>query len=134
MVDEKKIVPVSAKNVDPFIPDHRVDPEWRVNRVTANDGMVTIEITHGNESKVEHVTRSEALRRARAVNEMIPYVKYADERQELQNIVEQYIEAIAKAKAQAGGRYTSTSVSMALTSMDPGSPLNVNGKTVAKGH
>ena len=111
---------------DPIIPAYRTDPERKVTGISARLGMVCIEYTHGGESKEETVTRGEALKRATAISDMVKIMKYSDERQDLQKMVEDFIEAISKAKEQDGGRYKSTSVSMAGASKDPTKPLFPN--------
>ena len=108
---------------DPIIPAYRTDPERKVTGISARLGMVCVEYSHGGISKEDTITRSEALNRAKAISDMVKIMKYSDERQDLQKMVEDFIEAIAKAKEQDGGKYTSTSVSMAGASTDPNDPL-----------
>ena len=102
---------------------HRVDPERKVKKISARLGMICVEYTHGGVSKEELINRNEAIRRAQAISEMTKNIGYSDERREMQKMVEDFIEAIAQAKSQDGGKYTSTSVSMAGASDDPSKPL-----------
>jgi hypothetical protein len=111
---------------DPYIPDQRELPEHKIKRISARGGMVCVEYTVGNEDKRELITRSEAIKRAQSISEMAKMINYPDERLLMQNMVEEFIEATAKAKEQDGGKYTATSVSMANASRDPLSPLFTN--------
>lgn len=97
----------------------RTTPEHRVKRVYANTGMVVVVGEVGGQDVEQSMTRSQAIERARAIQEMIPITPYADERRSLQNMVEQFMDAILKAKEQSGGKYKSVNVSMYVAGKTP---------------
>lgn len=91
----------------------RDTPEHKLKRVYAkNDRVVVVGEVGGTE--VEYcIDRREAINRAKALSEMANVTKYSSDRNQLLDLVEQFIEAIKKAKENSGKKYTSMSVSMA---------------------
>jgi hypothetical protein len=105
------------------LPGSRTTPEHKITKIYAQDGLVIISGTRDGSEVEERITRSEAISRARAANEMISHLKYKDEVQKLQLIVEQLIQAIDLARKQSGKTYRSKQISMAVTVMDPRKPI-----------
>lgn len=115
-------------------PMSRKTPIHRVTNVHAEGGMVCIEGVVGDKASKKLVTRREAIARARALIDMMGRMTYPSDISETQRVVDMFVKAIEIAKKQDGGRYTSTRVSMAISSMDPSSPLFSGNKQVAPAH
>ena len=114
---------------DPEVLSQR-GPEYKVKQITAQGGMVCVEFMVGSEYGNESITRSEAIKRAKAISDMAKTTKYPDERRELMVMVESFTAAIIKAKEQDGGKYKATSVSMAGANTDPTKSLFSENKKI----
>ena len=135
--EEKSIDPrfrMGDESNDPVFSQSRTTPIHKVKDIRAEGGMVAIYGLVGDKETKTLVTRREAVLRARALNEMTARMTYTSDIRENQEMVEMFIKAIDQAKRNDGGKYTATSVSMAMSSMDPSSPLFVGSKKVADAH
>jgi hypothetical protein len=102
-------VAIDPKTNNPVI---RTTPEHKIKNVYAKNGMVVIVGDVGGKDVERIVDRREAIARAQALNEMADKSKYSSDRDELQNLVCLFIEAIKQAAEQAGKPYKAISVSM----------------------
>lgn len=98
---------------DPEVPGERTLPEHKVLRVYARNGYVCVVGLVGEKEKTDILTIREAITRARALSEMCQNMKYRDEVRKVQNIIEQFREAVMQAKAQIGESYKSASIKIA---------------------
>jgi len=109
---------MAVTNVDVAIdpstgnPVMRTTPEHKLKRVYANGVNVVVVGEIGGQETSSVIPRAEAISRARAINEMATKAKYSDEHDHLVAMVEQFIEAIQKAKENEGGQYTGISIGM----------------------
>jgi hypothetical protein len=117
-----------AINPETGNPQSRILPDHKVKEIYARNGMVVVVATVGDKDVATEITRPEAINRAKAINEMIPGMRYASDVQEHQRLVEMFMEAIIKAKGQDGGTYTSFAVKQAIASTDPRDPLFTDTK------
>lgn len=104
-----------AINPETENPVSRTTPEHKIKNVYAHNGMVAIVGDVGGRDVERIVDRREAIARAQAISEMAAKAKYSSDVNELQTLVEMFIEAIKKAAEQANKPYKSISVSMAGT-------------------
>jgi len=130
MVEESKMATILdangvAVNPETGNPDHRTTPIHSFKRAYARGGMVVIVGMVGSEEVEREINRSEAITRAKAVNDMIPKLEYSSDKKLYHFMVESIMAAIIKAKEDDGGKYTSSSVSMHGTALssDPRVPV-----------
>ena len=89
-------------------------PEHVVRKVYNKGGQIMVEGQIGDKIVVNKITRSEAIARARALNDVIPSCKYSSDARRLGDLVEQFIKAVRKA-ATVDGKPYKTKVSFAGT-------------------
>ena len=99
-------------NADTGNPNSRTTPEHRIKRVYAHNGAVVIVANVGGSDVERIVERREAIERAQSLSEMASHAKTKDQYEEAMELVEMFINAIKKAKEQAGKPYTAVSVGM----------------------
>lgn len=93
-------------------PTSRTTPEHKIKRIYARTGAVVIVGEVGGQDVESVVTRQEAIYRAQALSDMSRNSKYSSDFDELQGIVQMFIEAIKTAAEQEGKKYKSLSVAM----------------------
>lgn len=103
---------VGPTDDDVVVPDVRTTPIHSVSRVRANGSSVIVEGAVGGEKKQVAISRPDAIARARAINSMIPHMKYASDAKHMQKLVDQFVAAIRAAAKHEGKTYKSPSVSM----------------------
>jgi hypothetical protein len=111
--------------------------EYKITNIRAVGGQVLIEGRIGNDPYAQRINRKEAILRARALNDVVKRMRekgydYRDEYRSRQKAVAMFIEAIAEARRQDGGKYTSPKVVQAAKVMDPGSPFYIDDELVSK--
>lgn len=97
-------------------PVHRTTPEHCIKKVYAHNGMVVIVGDVGGQDVENIIDRKEAIYRAQALSDMAKNQKYASDHQATLALVDQFVEAIRKAKEQSGSQYKSQAVSMFVAS------------------
>ena len=104
-----KDVAIDPKTGNPTV---RTTPEHKITRVRAVNGMVAITGIVGDVEVENIVDRKEAIYRAQAISSMAEKSKYSSDVNELQGLVQQFIEAIRQAAEQANKPYSGVAVSM----------------------